>query len=59
MKIGKATNMSRRRPNRSPSLPYTGAATVPATRYEITTQETRSTSPSDAAIAGSAVATIV
>ena len=51
--------MMRLPPYTSRSWPYTGAATVAATRYATTTHDTRSTPPRLAAMAGSAVATMV
>src|SRR5579864_1951724 len=48
-----------RRPKRSPMLPYSGAATVAASKYATTTQEKSANPPSEDTIAGSALARIV
>src|ERR1051326_2836489 len=47
------------RPYRSPSLPYNGVTTVWASRYAVTTQESRARPPSSPTIVGNAVDTIV
>jgi hypothetical protein len=53
------TTSSGRRPNRSPSLPYTGMTTVAATKYVVTMAGIWVRPPSSPAIAGSAGAMIV
>src|SRR5215475_14143366 len=47
------------RPNRSPSLPYSGPETVAVRRYAVTTQDRWSRPPRSPTIVGSAVETIV
>jgi hypothetical protein len=58
-KITIATSSTGLRPNRSPSLPCSGIATVAAARYAVMTAGMRSNRPRSAATAGSAGAIAV